>query len=185
MSLNIFEPFAKLIMILALKYYTQQDRKSFSRTSKLREISSTGITHLAKRAHKSEKKKKKEKKFCATLRSPKYLAQVKQEGLPGASLLPFKIALCFYVRTNFPCATQLVTTSPPHHHQHLLVVSFHTTSLRSLIYFSFLLPKILVKVSLQFGWIVIPTENHYPLNEYYQTPTFQWIIQWKLQLLIL
>ena len=84
-----------------------------------------------------EAKKKKEKKFCATLRSPKYLAQVKQEGLPGASLLPFKVALCFYVRTNFPCATQLVTTPPPHHHQHLLVVSFPTSSLRSLVYFSF------------------------------------------------
>ena len=38
----------------------------------------------------------------ATVGSPKYLAPVKQEGLPGASLLPFKIALCSYVRTNLP-----------------------------------------------------------------------------------
>lgn len=66
-------------------------------------------------AKTKNKKKRKEKKFCATVRSRKYLAKVKQEGLPGASLFPFKIALCFYVRTNFPYLflVQHIWLSPP------------------------------------------------------------------------
>ena len=83
--------------------------------------------------------------YFVTVGSPKYLAPVKQEGLPGASLLPFKIALSSYVRTNLPylfpfrhlCLPPSPLPPSPHHHQHLVAVSFPTTSLRSLEYFSF------------------------------------------------